>query len=1692
MAEQDSLVFELNDLYESLTALRDYYSSVTSKSSVTLIEAKFQRFNEIKSEYSDLKRRIFQFNSQVEAVKSRVKLNSSSFHDMFDSILESHLKLTSKVSTQTSQSSHSPSNFSAGFTQIDLPKFNGEIENWQNFKSLYDSLVHCNANIPVIQKFHILRSKLEDQAASLIANIQLDEVNYKQAYDILKDRYASSRRLIHYYLSQILNYTNSNEPKTYSNFLSAHLNSIGAIKALQLNDSLDAILFCLAYQNLNFKDKHEFDNTYDSSKVPSCEDLMEFIKKRAQSFDLHSDVKVIDKSRNKHSKEKPKTSLSLVSNNEPNFKQSHARKVKDEPLLKCPVCSSTDHKIYTCSTFLKLSLNEKYDKIKLLHRCFKCLGFHNKRDCSSNSVCKTCQSDTHHTLLHSDNVQPICNLTNKNSNSTILLSTIEVDIKDSCGFFHTVKAVLDNGSQVNAITHSLSKKLGLHCSNTSSSVTGISSTQVYSRQETNCLIRSSHQWRTKVEFNALIVEHICPQLPSTTISNDVVQRFESLHLADKTFYKPSNIDILLGAEIYAQILTNDSPIIIPGYPTAINSTFGYFLSGKVLTTPSSVSLLINNISLEENIRKFWEIENTVVSQPLNTEDVLAEKHFSETVSRTCQGRFQVLFCFKPNVSPIGSNRDIALKRFLNLEKRLLKDPDTKQVYDDFFHEYHSLGHMRPTVNKSEYILPHFYIRKPLSSSQVIRAVFDGSALDQFNCSLNSKLCTGPKLQKDLPQIIDSFRQHNITLCCDIQKLFRNILVGDEHKKYQHIFWRSNPKEPVTEWELQTVCYGLSNSPFLAQRCLSELVTQETASNNNFKLAAYSLQHHCYIDDVITGQPDVESAKQLMLELTQLLGKGCFKIKKWSSNCTELLSSLNFEDKEKVLFFSDETIGIKILGLLWDPTTDVFSYHVAPFSGKVTKRNVLSYISKIFDCNGFIGPVILKSKKFIQDFWLQGISWDEEVQDPLKSDWLNFVSEFPLLSKLKIPRKIFYPNGIFRLIGFCDACEYGIGAAVYLHVVQDNISQCFLLRTKTRVAPLKSLTIPKLELCGALLLVKLVKNITGDIFPFPLKEIIYLTDSQVVLSWLRISPHLLQTFVSNRIVQILEFSTPTQWFHIKSEDNCSDICSRGASPTKLLNSHMYWYGPSFVNKSIDEWPIYNYHKLDVVPELKKIKSSLLTANNNLLNPVVEDIKRFSSLPKLQRVFAYCLRFLNNIKKSNIKLSGPLTHNELHNGLMACVKLTQNDNFFQEIELIKKGERVPDSFRKLSPFLNEEGILLVGGRLENSSLPNYSKHPILLSSKSHLAQLLCDYYHIYTCHSGIATVQAMIQQRWWILALRSLLKRRIFMCLRCYKLKAKPVAPYMAPLPGSRVQATSCFHVTGMDFFGYLEIKESLRRNSRTYKGYGLILICFATKAIHIELVSSLSTQAFIAAIDRFTSRRGLPLELNCDCGTSFVGASRELKEIQNWLTTNQNSIFSSLAARQIRFKFNCPTAASMGGLWESGVKSAKTLFYRMIGSTKLTFEEYVTVFSRIEAVLNSRPLCYLSATPDDGTNYLSPGHFLIGKPILNFPEVLISEDLSLTSRWQRLRQIVQGFWNRWSKEYLNTQIHRSKWTEKRSNFSVGDIVLLSNLKTTPLSWPLGKVIEVFPGPDSIVRVVKVKIINGIYTRPVNKLVALPMV
>ena len=414
--------------------------------------------------------------------------------------------------------------------------------------------------------------------------------------------------------------------------------------------------------------------------------------------------------------------------------------------------------------------------------------------------------------------------------------------------------------------------------------------------------------------------------------------------------------------------------------------------------------------------------------------------------------------------------------------------------------------------------------------------------------------------------------------------------------------------------------------------------------------------------------------------------------------------------------------------------------------------------------------------------------------------------------------------------------------------------------------------------------------------------------------------------------------------------------------------------------------------------------------------------------------------------------------------------------------------------LSPFLDEFGVMRVRGRLKNASMSFELKHQSVLPAVHPFTIALIRTYHEENGHAGPNLTLATLMRDFWIVNGKNAVRKVTRSCVRCYKVSPKTTSQLMGHYPTFRVQAdhTSAFLKVGVDYAGPFYIKQRNKRSIVEYKGYICLFVCASVKAVHLELVGDLTTASFLAALDRFVSRRGKPDLIISDNGTNFVGAKAELEDVQKLFNdkAHQDAIISFCATKSIEWKFIPPRGPNFGGLWESGVKSVKFHLKRIAGSAKYDYEELYSILVRIEGILNSRPITPASADCHD-LEPLTPGHFLIFRPINAVPKPDYTDKKESTiDRWARVTKVVQHFCQRWHSEYLCTLQQRYKW-HKDVPVSLGLMVIVKEDNLPPLAWLLGRIVNLVTGSDGLVRVVDVRTKNGVIRRPLNKLCFLPI-
>ncbi|XP_072400679.1 uncharacterized protein [Diabrotica undecimpunctata] len=731
---------------------------------------------------------------------------------------------------------------------------------------------------------------------------------------------------------------------------------------------------------------------------------------------------------------------------------------------------------------------------------------------------------------------------------------------DESGNTFEARALLDSGSQSNFITADLCKKLKLDKTCIKIPVSGINDKITHINHSVTTNIKSRVN-AYQIESSFIVIDKITETLPTVNLNRNEFIVPENVTLADETFYKPGKIDILLGASIFYDLLCIGQIRLNRFLPILQKTMLGWVITGNVPFYSNKPTIrcnfTVNNI--HDQLKQFWEIENIDNSKCLTKEEEACEKEYQTCFQKNQEGQIVVPLLVKDNIQNLGDSLQTALDRFSSLERKLIKNPEYKKLYTDFINEYQDLGHMALVTAEDlkypSYYLPHHGVLKSDNTTTKLRVVFDGSAKTTTDLSLNDCLKVGPTIQSDLLSILIRFRFFNIVLAADIEKMYRQILVSENYQNYQRIIWRTNPSEEIQHFKLKTVTYGTASAPFLAIRSLTQVANEIEETDPD---VAVVIRNGFYVDDLLYGCETAEQPKQLKGKLQETLSKSKFILRKWISNDKDIFSP-GEQEQVGIEYFISSKEENKTLGITWQSGQDKLLFKIkCKDTERITKRSILSTISQIFDPLGLVGPYVIQAKIILQRLWKLNLKWDESVPAELHTCFVDFINQLTELNQISIPRHVTLFQGTYtELHGFCDASEAAYGACLY-------IKQSQLLIAKSRVAPLKVLTIPKLELCAAMILTDLVKKVR-DSSGINFAKFTFWTDSAIVIQWINSESHVWKPFVSNRIAHIHKNSKANEWRHVPSKENPAYLISRGIDSKTLSTSSLWWHGHSGYQK-----------------------------------------------------------------------------------------------------------------------------------------------------------------------------------------------------------------------------------------------------------------------------------------------------------------------------------------------------------------------------------------------------------------------------------------------------------------------------------------------------------------------------------------------
>lgn len=775
---------------------------------------------------SELAKSLFnEFNSIQSSIEMLMVLDSDtaiqlehreSFENSYYETMAEANSLIKRFSLSESTSNDSKCEASLNkLPTISLPSFDGSFENWLEFRDTYLSMIHNSTQLDDIRKFHYLRTSLSGQAAQVIKSIECTSGNYKMAWDLLNERYNNTKLLVHNHVKALFTVQNLNKETSFHlrKLIDTVSKNLRALKTLgEPTEYWDTLIIYIITSKLDAVVEKEWEehknNLYTQHhKSIKLDNLITFLKNKADTLEMikaHnsssiSNSKVPFENSKKQSQSQQKSHIFASTKNNVNSKST-----------TCSLCSG-NHSLYSCTKFLDFTVNKRLEFVNNKKLCVNCLrAGHSALDCYFGP-CKKCNRK-HNSLLHSNHndtvenallsvveCQPDSNpvphssavlhtaepTRNENANNTlytqasetVLLSTALVEIAGSDNVYHKARALLDSGSQHCLITEKLRKKINVDSIQSAYHITGIGHSHTQSTESCEIKLRSLNgDYNTR--FKCIVLKHITSTLPSVPIHYNSLDIPNNIQLADSLFYLPSQIDLLIGADVFWELLI-EGKMRLPAGPYLQNTTLGWIISGIVYNLKSVNKKLqchhIQSIQLNEQLRKFWELEeNFKPKQYLTEEERHCENLFSETTKRVVDGRFSVRIPVRNTLDELGDSYDIAKNRFLSLERRLERSPEYKKMYCDFMQEYLGLGHMTRIENYASphYFLPHHGVLREQSTTTKLRVVFNASQKTSSGKSLNDVQMAGPALQSELFSIILRFRQYKFVACADIEKMFR--------------------------------------------------------------------------------------------------------------------------------------------------------------------------------------------------------------------------------------------------------------------------------------------------------------------------------------------------------------------------------------------------------------------------------------------------------------------------------------------------------------------------------------------------------------------------------------------------------------------------------------------------------------------------------------------------------------------------------------------------------------------------------------------------------------------------------------------------------------------------------------------------------------------------------------------------------
>lgn len=1637
------------------------------------------------------------------------------------------------------------------------PVFNGNPIDFVEWKASFISLID-RMNIPTTDKLHYLRRYVGGSAHKCLEGTfyRSDSEAYSDAWKKLNQRYGQPFIIQKAFREKLSNWSKIQSKdaeglRDFSDFLNACLQAMPHVKGLNiLND-------CEENQKLVRKLPEWLASRWnrqvtlrltEGKDFPSFKDFAKFMSVEAETacnpvtsfLALHPPD---GSGQEKWSTRVSKRNKASTFNTQIVVENSKQTTTKEKVKAPCMLCKDISHQLCKCPDFMQRKLEYRRAYVKDNRLCYGCLKHgHSAKECRHRHTCDSCRG-RHPTCLHDDGYGKVeikewtnremsaqhreteptsavsLNVTSQGqSENTSMIVPVWVSSDNNPSREKLVYALLDTQSDTTFIENDVSNELQLTTFPVKLKLTTMmGENMVFKSERTSGLRVRGFNSTVHIKLPPAYTKDCIPVNRQHIPTHETAKGWQHLQaIADQ-------MPPLLNCEVGLLIGYNCPGALIPrrvitgkdNEPFAILTDLGWSIVGcsathsdaqlsnghchRVTVKELPAVTPLDAIRMLETDFRDTQGDDKTVSQ----EDLIFLDKLKESIKTNKQGHYEMPLPFRERPF-LPDNKQLAAVRLSHLKRKFILNESYKNDYMNYMKDIIERGDVEEVCDVGTYgekwYIPHHGVYHP-KKPEKLRVVFDCSAKYKGS-SLNEHLLPGPDMINSLTGVLIRFRQHRIALMCDIEKMFHQFHVSENDRDYLRFLWWKNRdlSTPPQEFRMKVHLFGAVSSPGCANYGLKQLAKEHSHTH---PLGSQFIARDFYVDDGIISVESAEKAIQIAKEAREMCANRGLRLHKFVSNNIAVLQSIPATEhamdiKTKDLRFNDPALE-RALGIYWNIERDCFTFKVSPKNQPATRRGILSSVASIYDPLGFVAPFLLKGKKILQEMCHQGTGWDDPIPERLKPRWEKWEDDLVKMEGIQVAR-CYQPPGFGKVMKtelhhFSDASTTGYGQCTYLRLKNERGDiHCVLLMGKARVSPLKVTTIPRLELAAAVVSVT-VSNMLKEELGYCNVEEFFWTDSKVVLGYINNDARRFHTFVANRVQKIRRGSDPKQWFYVPTDENPADYASRGKTVDELLSSD--WFtGPSFLWKGEIEVPTEVLLELPVGdPEVKRAQTFQTKTSEQV--DLVGRLKKFSCWSRAVGAVARLLRRARKVKSCDLS-----TVSERQSAERLIIKDIQSQAYGEEIKLLKKRHQLPrhSKLYHLDAFLDAEGVLKVGGRLSRSPFPNSFKHPTVIPPGHHMTNLIIAHHHETVKHQGKGfTMNEIRSNGYWICGLSRAVATHIRHCVTCRRLRRPAESQRMSDLPVERTEPTPPFTYCGMDCFGPFWTKQGRKQEKR----YGLLLTCFCSRAIHIEMLEDLSTDTFINGLRCFIALRGAVRQIQCDQGTNFMGAKNELSATLKELDTNRLNVF--LTEKQCDFVMNAPHASHAGGVWERQIRTVRSVLNAtlLLASGRLNDASLRTFFYETMAIVNSRPLTADTLDSHNSLEPLTPNHLITMKSTTALPPPgkFEREDLYGRKRWRQVQYLTEQFWSRWKREYLHNITTRQCWHSTKRNLQVGDIVLDAEDTLPRSKWKLGTVSDVIKGKDGLVR--RAKILFGekelnhkgertnrpVLERPVQKLVLL---